>query len=241
MHQADEGIARLREVVDTLIVIPNERLLGDGRAAHLDHRRIPRGGQRPAPGRPGHHRPHHDPGPDQPRLRRRPHDHAGRRLGPDGHRHVQRREPRRRGRAQRDLQPAARAVRGRRHGIIFNITGGKDLGLFEVNEAAEVIHDAADPNANIIFGAVIDEHGSNDDVRVTVIATGFDHGRARPRTRARTRGPARPTAIGPRASAIASARRSRSPTTIWTSRPSSAERPKALDVRMVDPTTARPS
>ena len=67
-------------------------------------------------------------------------------------------------------------------GIIFNITGGKDLGLFEVNEAAEVIHDAADPNANIIFGAVIDEHGSNDDVRVTVIATGFDHGRARPRT-----------------------------------------------------------
>jgi len=66
--------------------------------------------------------------------------------------------------------------------MLLNITGPEDLGLFEVNEAAEVIHDAADPNANIIFGAVIDEHGNSDEVRVTVIATGFDHGRARPRT-----------------------------------------------------------
>ncbi|HLM86810.1 MAG TPA: cell division protein FtsZ, partial [Solirubrobacteraceae bacterium] len=59
-------------------------------------------------------------------------------------------------------------------GILLNITGGKDLGLFEVNEAAEIIQTAADPNANIIFGAVIDESMS-DDVRVTVIGTGFDH------------------------------------------------------------------
>jgi cell division protein FtsZ len=59
-------------------------------------------------------------------------------------------------------------------GILLNITGGKDLGLFEVNDAAEIIQNEADPNANIIFGAVIDESMS-DDVRVTVIGTGFDH------------------------------------------------------------------
>ncbi len=59
-------------------------------------------------------------------------------------------------------------------GILLNITGGKDLGLFEVNDAAEIIQNAADPNANIIFGAVIDE-AMGDDVRVTVIGTGFDH------------------------------------------------------------------
>jgi cell division protein FtsZ len=59
-------------------------------------------------------------------------------------------------------------------GILRNITGGKDLGLFEVNDAAEIIQNAADPNANIIFGAVIDE-AMGDEVRVTVIGTGFDH------------------------------------------------------------------
>jgi cell division protein FtsZ len=61
-------------------------------------------------------------------------------------------------------------------GILLNITGGKDLGLFEVNEAAELIHSAADANSNIIFGAVIDEE-MGDEIRVTVIATGFDRGR----------------------------------------------------------------
>jgi cell division protein FtsZ len=58
-------------------------------------------------------------------------------------------------------------------GVLLNITGGKDLGLFEVNEAAEIIHSAADANSNIIFGAVIDE-GMGDEIRVTLIATGFD-------------------------------------------------------------------
>src|SRR6201981_3718911 len=58
-------------------------------------------------------------------------------------------------------------------GILLNITGGADLGLFEVNEAAEIIGSAADSDANIIFGAVIDE-SLGDQVRVTVIATGFD-------------------------------------------------------------------
>jgi len=61
-------------------------------------------------------------------------------------------------------------------GILLNITGGHDLGLFEVNEAAEIVQSAADANANIIFGAVIDD-AMADEVRVTVIATGFDHGR----------------------------------------------------------------
>jgi cell division protein FtsZ len=58
-------------------------------------------------------------------------------------------------------------------GILLNITGGTELGLFEVNEAAEIVSSAADQNANIIFGAVIDE-AVGDHIRVTVIATGFD-------------------------------------------------------------------
>jgi cell division protein FtsZ len=61
-------------------------------------------------------------------------------------------------------------------GILFNVTGGSDLGLFEVNEAAEVIKEAADPEANIIFGTVIDDR-MHDEVKVTVIATGFDGAR----------------------------------------------------------------
>jgi cell division protein FtsZ len=62
-------------------------------------------------------------------------------------------------------------------GILLNITGGHDLGLFEVNEAAEIVHTAADTNSNIIFGSVIDD-GMSDEVRVTVIATGFDQARS---------------------------------------------------------------
>lgn len=58
-------------------------------------------------------------------------------------------------------------------GVLLNITGGNNLGLFEVNEAAEIISAAADPEANIIFGAVIDET-LQDEIHVTVIATGFD-------------------------------------------------------------------
>jgi cell division protein FtsZ len=59
-------------------------------------------------------------------------------------------------------------------GILLNITGGHNLGLFEVNEAAEIIQTAADRDANIIFGAVIDEQ-QEDEVSVTVIGTGFQH------------------------------------------------------------------
>jgi cell division protein FtsZ len=65
-------------------------------------------------------------------------------------------------------------------GILLNITGGPQIGLFEVNEAAEVVTSAADQNANVIFGAVIDD-ALGDEVRVTVIATGFGGQRRRRR------------------------------------------------------------
>jgi len=58
-------------------------------------------------------------------------------------------------------------------GILFNITGGPDLGMYEIDEAARIITEAADPDANIIFGAVIDE-AMQGEVKITVVATGFD-------------------------------------------------------------------
>ncbi len=58
-------------------------------------------------------------------------------------------------------------------GVLMNVTGGPDLGLFEVTEAADIISQAADPDANIIFGAVINDNFENT-VQITVIATGFD-------------------------------------------------------------------
>ena len=74
-------------------------------------------------------------------------------------------------------------------GILLNVTGGPDIGLFEVNEAAQVVTSAADQNANVIFGAVINE-ALGDEVRVTVIATGFGGGGRRRRRREE------PTAFG---------------------------------------------
>ncbi|MFI0445194.1 cell division protein FtsZ [Actinomadura sp. 6N118] len=62
------------------------------------------------------------------------------------------------------------------HGVLLSISGGSDLGLFEINEAAQLVSNAAAPDANIIFGAVIDD-ALGDEVRVTVIAAGFDEGR----------------------------------------------------------------
>jgi cell division protein FtsZ len=61
-------------------------------------------------------------------------------------------------------------------GVLINVTGGLDLGLLEVSEAAQIVKDAADPDANIIFGAVIDDK-IDGEIRITVIATGFDAGR----------------------------------------------------------------
>jgi cell division protein FtsZ len=82
-------------------------------------------------------------------------------------------------------------------GILLNVTGGRDLGLFEVNEAAEVVTAATDTNANVIFGAVIDD-AMMDEVRVTVFATGFGGARRRRAT---------PVAEGRRAPAPASGER----------------------------------
>ncbi len=65
------------------------------------------------------------------------------------------------------------------HGVLLSISGGSDLGLFEINEAAQLVADAAHPDANIIFGAVIDD-ALGDEVRVTVIAAGFDAGTPTP-------------------------------------------------------------
>jgi cell division protein FtsZ len=58
-------------------------------------------------------------------------------------------------------------------GILFNVTGGPDLTLFEVNQAAAIIKETAHPDVNLIFGAVIDP-SMGDEVRITVIATGFE-------------------------------------------------------------------
>ena len=59
-------------------------------------------------------------------------------------------------------------------GVIMNITGGMNLSLYEVNEAAEIVTAASDPEVNMIFGAIIEEN-MKDDIKVTVIATGFEH------------------------------------------------------------------
>src|SRR2546423_2252138 len=83
-------------------------------------------------------------------------------------------------------------------GLLVNVTGGTDLTLFEVNEAMSIIHDSADPDANIIFGAVLDER-LEDEMKITVIATGFDRAAvaAEPAPRTYTATPATATQATP--------------------------------------------
>jgi cell division protein FtsZ len=180
MRQAEEGIERLRDVVDTLIVIPNEKLLAivERRTSILDAFReadnVLRQGVQgitdliTIPGLINL---------DFADVRTIM-ENAGSALMGIGTANGE-------NRAAEAAKSAIssplleESVEGA-NGILLNITGGRDIGLFEVNEAAEIVNSAADSNANIIFGAVIDE-GMGDEVRVTVIATGFDHGRARPR------------------------------------------------------------
>ena len=110
-------------------------------------------------------------------------------------------------------------------GILFNVTGGSDLGLFEVNEAAEVIKEAADPEANIIFGTVIDDR-MRDEVKVTVIATGFDATR-KPRSTGRGPRPPRPRwRPGSRPRSTSGAARS------WPRSSASASQQQALEDQM---------
>jgi len=78
-------------------------------------------------------------------------------------------------------------------GILFNITGSKDLTMNEVNQAAEIISREADVDANIIFGMVIDEE-MTDQIKITVVAAGFDEARQRLQDIAST-GPLRPTFV----------------------------------------------
>ena len=113
------------------------------------------------------------PGPDQPRLRRRAHDHVRGRPGAARHRHGH-------GRAAARWKPPSTpiesplletSVEGARS-ILLSITGGRDLSLWEVNEAAKAVAEAAHPDANIIFGAMVDEK-VDDQVWVTVVATGY--------------------------------------------------------------------
>ena len=96
------------------------------------------------------------------------------------------------------------------HGVLLSIQGGSDLGLFEINEAAQLVANSAASDANIIFGAVIDD-ALGDEVRVTVIAAGFDEPQAgRPRPRTAAYGAALPSAELA-ASAAASSRSPASP------------------------------
>ena len=175
-RQAEDGIARLREVVDTLIVIPNEKLLSvvERRTTMLDAFReadnVLRQGVQgitdliTIPGLINL---------DFADVRTIMQD-AGSALMGIGTSNGENRaaEAARIAISSPLLEESVEGATG----ILLNMTGGRELGLFEVNEAAEIVKEAAAPNANIIFGAVIDEN-QGDEVRVTVIATGFDHGR----------------------------------------------------------------
>ncbi len=194
-RQAEEGISRLRDVVDTLIVIPNEKLLAivERRTSILDAFRqaddVLRQGVQgitdliTIPGLINL---------DFADVRTIMTDAGSALMGiGNGSGEDRAAEAARNAISSPLLEESVEGATG----ILLNITGGRELGLFEVNEAAEIVQGAADSSANIIFGAVLDE-SVGDDVRVTVIATGFDHGRARPRTArddvrgsARDRGP----------------------------------------------------
>lgn len=92
------------------------------------------------------------------------------------------------------------------HGVLISIQGGSDLGLQEINEAARLVHEAAHPEANIIFGTVIDD-ALGDEVRVTVIAAGFDGGAPIPRKDGRGLGQVEPAAGRPAEAPAAPVRR----------------------------------
>jgi len=187
-HQAEDGIRKLREVVDTLLVIPNERLLAvvERRTSILDAFReadnVLRQGVQgitdliTIPGLINL---------DFADVRTIMTD-AGTAVMGVGT-----------GSGESRAADAARAAIASplleepidgATGILLNITGGRNLGLFEVNEAAEIIQNAADRDANIIFGAVIDE-AQEDDINVTVIGTGFQSRASRLRGESAARTP----------------------------------------------------
>ena len=173
-RQAAEGIDRLREQVDTLIVIPNEKLLTivERRTSILDAFRLADDVLRQGvqgitdlitiPGLINL---------DFADVRTIMHD-AGSALMGIGAAAGENRAAEA-AKAAISSPLLEQSVEGAT-GILLNITGGQDLGLFEVNEAAEIIQSASSNDSNIIFGAVIDQDQVDDEIRVTVIATGFD-------------------------------------------------------------------
>src|SRR6478736_2057661 len=179
MRSAEDGIQRLRDVVDTLIVIPNEKLLAvvERRTSILEAFReadnVLRQGVQgitdliTIPGLINL---------DFADVRTIMQD-AGSALMGIGEAGGENRaaEAARHAISSPLLEQSVEGATG----ILLNITGGSDLGLFEVNEAAEIIQSATDQNSNIIFGAVVDD-GLDDNVRVTVIATGFEGAKSRP-------------------------------------------------------------
>jgi cell division protein FtsZ len=171
--QAEQGIQRLKEKVDTLIIIPNERLLtvSDNKTSMIDAFRM--ADEVLLQGVQGITDLINEPGiinTDFADVRMVMHD-AGTAIMGIGTGSGE-------GRAINAARHAITSplleasIEGAR-GILLNIAGSSNLGLFEVNEAAEIIHDVAHPDALIIFGSVIDD-SLGDAVRVTVIAAGFE-------------------------------------------------------------------
>ena len=178
MQNAEQGISQLKEAVDTLVIIPSERLLSVvGRAALVDAFKVAddvlrQGVQGISDLISKPSLINLDFADLRTIMKQTGLAHMG--IGyADGD--------------KRALEAARQAIEspllettidGAR-GVLINVTGGPDLGLAEINEAAHLIQDAADPDVNIIFGADISED-MGDGVRITVIATGFDG--ASPRT-----------------------------------------------------------
>ena len=172
--QADTGVQRLKEKVDTLIVIPNDRLLTVANEKTSVLNAFKMADEVLLQGVSGITNLITTPGPDQHRLRRREDGPVQRRLGADGHRPgvAATSGPSSAAKAAISSPLLEAAIDGAR-GVLLNITGPSSMGLFEMNAAAEIIHGVAHADANIIFGTVVDDE-IGDEIRVTVIAAGFD-------------------------------------------------------------------
>lgn len=177
-QNAEDGIQRLKEHVDTLIVIPNDRLLEitDKRVSLTDSFRLADDVLRQ--GIQGISELITVPGLinlDFADVRTIMSE-GGAALMAVGHGQGE----------DRARQAAEEAISSRlldvtidgAQGILFNVTGGNDLSLYEVNQAAAIIRETAHPDANLIFGAVIDD-AMGDEIRITVIATGFERAASR--------------------------------------------------------------
>ena len=126
------------------------------------------------------------------------------------------------------------------HGVLLSISGGSDLGLFEINEAARLVQEAAHPEANIIFGAVIDD-ALGDEVRVTVIAAGFDGGGPVKRGDDRALGTIQTGRSAPRPTARPTGRRPTARTRLRPSRGPRCSRSARTRCRPGSPTGPRPT